>query len=245
MSRSCASYTYRDLLDACRDDTKIYGGFGLEHLSNAIGFYKPKKWQKPRKSLIVYQPLAEAIVLFSQVVTNLKDENRGTKGAIYSSRQGWARFLDIEVPEDWRENGVVDKQVYRYKIFAEDMTFFSIGAYKKDDTFIEGDISNLSEYYKSLAYFCSEVSACFLFGIEIRKLIYDFSLHPSIETLVSIHAELYKDSMKGIQSYIAYEDASSFMTMCGFGDPVTFMLDDKGNVALDPEKGFPRIQGNN
>ena len=90
-----------------RDNSKeIYKGFGFRHLSDATQYYVHPDNESVNGTTTLCQPIGEALILFA---TMLRECAAGKQiGDYYVSRDFRTIYLDLDVPEDYRANGVVE-----------------------------------------------------------------------------------------------------------------------------------------
>lgn len=104
----------------CRKNgNEIYKGFGFHHLSDVTHYYVHPDNQSFNGTTTLCQPIGEAITLLSLLVMELggerAEEGEGVTGGYYYDDDGDDVYLDMLFPEDWRQNGIVDRRIFRYR----------------------------------------------------------------------------------------------------------------------------------
>ena len=103
----------------------IYKGFGFKHLSDATQYYVHPDNQSYKGTTTLCQPIGEAVILFSSMLSAIMNPDSPESlipGKVASDRQKpfgdyWVSsnkdeyFLEINVPEDYRENKVLEPEM--------------------------------------------------------------------------------------------------------------------------------------
>ena len=132
---------------------EIYKGFGFKHLSNATQYYVHPNNQSASGTTTLCQPIGEALSLFSLLVSEVANGDNSIDGDYYVNDDGTQVFMSITLPDDWRQNGVVEPEIHRYEAFIDDDEI-TISAYDVMGRWIDGNMDHLHPLYKLLPCFC-------------------------------------------------------------------------------------------
>jgi len=154
----------------------------------------------PLKETVVYQYIAEAIILAKTV---LSTDN--TWGEIYYTENKRQFYIDIQFPKEWQK---FIPDVFRIRGLLYDK-MIQVGSYKKDDSFIETNVKPLHEYEKLLA--------CLLL-VFIKNVITDdnyfyTAMNYFITSENSIFEDLYTkfvEDNKSSRYLVGYVDGGDF-----------------------------------
>lgn len=129
---------------------EIYKAFGFKHLLDATQYYVHPDNQSYSGTTTLCQPIGEALVLFTAM---LKACAAGRPiGDYYVNSERGMIFLEIDVPEEYRLNGVVEPRIYKY-CAALTGNQVSICAYGGDSRCVHGSMEHLRPLYKLLPVF--------------------------------------------------------------------------------------------
>ena len=131
-----------------RENSKeIYKAFGFKHLSDATQYYVHPDNQSYSGTTTLCQPIGEAIILFA---TMLRECAAGKLiGDYFVSRDRRTTYLEIDVPDDYRINGVVEPLIHKYcAVLVRNQ--ISICAYDQNGFWIKGNMEHLHPLYKLL-----------------------------------------------------------------------------------------------
>ena len=167
-----------------RNNPEIYTGFGLHHLSSII--------DRDNEELLLSQTIAEAIQLFSCLLKTISYDN-DSKGCIYYQYDDGdidKLYFDMIVPDDFKENNVIDKRVSKYRgawIFGEVI----VGAYDENDELLETEIDDHNYYNIFLAMICTLIIYYQIENKKFAELMWQFVDHPSKELFIQIYEAFY------------------------------------------------------
>lgn len=175
-----------------KNSDEIYKGFGFRHHSDATQYYVHPGNQSASGSTTLCQPIGEALVLFTLFyAATLKGSDR-IVGDAYVSDDGSQAYLNLEVPEDWRDSGVVESGIHRYEASLE-RDVIKLAAYDAAGRWIVGDMEHLRELYKLLpAFFILLVRECRqnnAFDAGMRSFIEA----PAPDAFVNLHEDFYQN----------------------------------------------------
>ncbi len=196
---------------------EIYRGFGFKHLSDATQYYVHPENQSFDGTTTLCQPIGEAVILFTRMLIEIGKNNRF--GDYYVSDDRSTFYLETEVPEDYRDNGVVAKNIFLYRARCTGKQV-SIAAYNKNGVLLKGDISDLSSQYKLLPVFMVLLAAEMETDSDFRQRMDGFIEAPVVDDFVNIHEDFYQHhkldeytlsfediTMPGNAGYVSYSES--------------------------------------
>lgn len=192
-----------------RENSKeIYKAFGFKHLSDATQYYVHPDNQSYSGTTTLCQPIGEAIILFA---TMLRECSAGKLiGDYYVSKDRRTIFLEIEVPEDYRLNGVVEPLIHKYcAVLVGNQV--SICAYDQNDFWIKGNMEHLHPLYKLLPVFMILLAREIETVPDYRTMMDTFVDKPVADVFVNLHEDFYQ-AHKMEDYTVKYEDILPFDT---------------------------------
>lgn len=183
---------------------EIYRGFGFRHLSDATQYYVHPDNQSYRGTTTLCQPIGEAIILFARMLIEIGAGNK--IGDYYFSEDHSLAYVELQIPDDYRDNGVVKKNVFSYRAKYDGKTV-SVAAYNKTGVLLKGDIDDLEAQYKLLPSFMVILAHANETKPDLRQRIDDFIENPVVDNFVNIHEDFYQDH-KNEEYELAYCDIS-------------------------------------
>lgn len=187
-----------------RNSKDIYRGFGFKHLSDATQYYVHPNNESFNGTTTLAQPIGEALILFAMLLRSIR-EGKGF-GEYYMSKSGERVFLDFYLPDEYRENGVVEKKVFRYRALASAESVM-IAAYDEKSDYIEDDMDHLHPLYKLLPAVMALAALENETNAEWSARLEDFLEAPAADTFVRLHEDLYQ-AHKTTEYQFAYMDLS-------------------------------------
>lgn len=174
-----------------RDNSEeIYRGFGFKHLSDATQYYVHQDNQSFHGTTTLCQPIGEALILFARM---LKEIHSGEKfGDYYVSDDDNSVFLELSVPADYRDNGVVAKNIFSYKAECSGSTV-RISAYNKAGIMLRGDVRDLAAQYKLLPVFMVLLARELETNDDYRRMMDEFVDAPVADSFVNLHEDFYQN----------------------------------------------------
>ena len=192
-----------------RENSKeIYKAFGFKHLSDATQYYVHPDNQSYSGTTTLCQPIGEAIILFA---TMLRECAAGKLiGDYYVSRDRRTTYLDIDVPEDYRLNGVVEPLIHKYCAVLVG-NHVSICAYDQNGFWIKGNMEHLHPLYKLLPVFMVLLAREIETVPDYRIMMENFVEKPVADAFVNLHEDFYQ-AHKTEDYTVEYEDVLPFDT---------------------------------
>jgi hypothetical protein len=200
-----------------RENSKdIYKGFGFKHLSDVTQYYVHPDNQSFKGTTTLCQPIGESIILFASMIS--ESINGNGFGDYYVSDDRAIVFFEVEIPDDYRENGVVEKQIYKYRALCKGDSI-KIAAYDYHGRWIDGDMEQLRPLYKLLPCFCVLLAKEMETEPDYRVIMENFIENPVADTFVNLHEDFYQNHKMDEfvleytdLSYIDTKELSSFMS---------------------------------
>lgn len=192
-----------------RDNSKeIYKAFGFKHLSDATQYYVHPDNQSFNGTTTLCQPIGEALMLFT---TMLRACAAGDPiGDYYVSPNRLTTYFAIDVPDDYRSNGVVEPMVYKYcAVLVQNQV--SICAYDRNGAFIQGNMEHLGPLYKLLPVLMVLIAREVETAPDYRTMMEHFAEKPVADVFVNLHEDLYQ-AHKTENYTVTYENVLPFDT---------------------------------
>ncbi|GHV46980.1 hypothetical protein FACS1894204_09690 [Synergistales bacterium] len=218
------------------NNDEIYKGFGFKHHSDATQYYVHPNNQSFKGTTTLCQPIGESLVLFSLLCTSIAKGDDKVNGDYYVSDDGSQVFFKVDLPDDWRENGVVEPSIHRYEALLEDDEI-TIAAYDALGRWIDGNMEHLHPLYKLLPCFC------ILFARECRQdsdynsVLLNFIENPAPDAFVNLHEDFYQ-AHKFDEYEVIYANLSGFdhETLLSFRDSFAVIAENKEMAKKEIEK---------
>ncbi|MBO4508769.1 MAG: AAA family ATPase [Spirochaetaceae bacterium] len=177
-----------------RNNSKnIYKGFGFKHLSDATQYYVHPDNQSYNGTTTLCQPIGEAVILFSSMLTAIIKSSDSVKpfGDYWVSSNKDEFFLEIKIPENWREDKVLEPEIFSYKAYlkGENLT---VAAYDKNTKLIKGNMEHVHLLYKLLPTFCILIAREMERNSQYRSIMEKFLESPEPDTFVNLNEDLYQ-----------------------------------------------------
>ena len=173
-----------------KNSDEIFKGFGFRHLSDATQYYVHPDNQSFKGTTTLCQPIGESVILFAEMLTGMA---RGKLiGDYYVNDDSSSVYLEINIPAEYRENGVVSRKIYRYRALANGAEV-SIGAYDKNDKWIDGDMEHLHPLYKLLPAFLVLLGREMETNSDYRTVMENFIEAPVADSFVNLHEDFYQN----------------------------------------------------
>ena len=190
-----------------RDNSdEIFRGFGFKHLSDVTQYYVHPNNQSSSGTTTLCQPIGEAIMLFARFLKEVQAGN--SIGDYYASDDLHSIYLEIDVPDDYRDNGVVARNVFKYKALCREERV-CIAAYNKAGILLKGNIDDLSTQYKLLPVFLVLLAREMETNADWRRMMDQFVEKPVADLFVNLHEDFYQNHK--MDDYdLAFADLTSF-----------------------------------
>lgn len=214
---------------------RIYKGFGFKHLSDATGFYVHPNNRSYAGKTTLCQPIGEAVVLFSLLCGSLSGDSSGAVGDFYSDDNGDQVFLSVELPDDWRDNEVVEPNIFRYDALC-DGSRISIAAYDSMGRWIDGDMDHLHPLYKLLPCFLVLLARDCRMGSDFFNMLLRFTEDPSVDSFVNLCEDFYQ-AHKTEEYEVSYDNLSAFVpdALLSFRERYQTIAENRASAAELPE----------
>lgn len=189
-----------------RNNSKeIYQGFGFKHLSDATQYYVHPDNHSYTGTTTLCQPIGEAIILFSRMLSALiHDEKEKFFGDYWFNSTKNKFYLEVAIPEDYRENKVLEPEIFSYRAYL-DGAKIAIGAYDSAGKLLKGDMEHLRLLYKLLPAFCILAAREVEKNTQYRAAVEQFLDSPEPDLFVNLNEDLYQ--MHKYDEYeLFYED---------------------------------------
>lgn len=172
-----------------KNSKEIYKGFGFKHLSDATQYYVHPDNQSFKGTTTLCQPIGEAVILFATMLTSIM--NGDGFGDYYTNEERSAFYLDMEMPEDYRINGVIEPQIHHYRAIVEDDRI-ALSAFDSAGRWVDGDMEHLHPLYKLLPAFCVLLAREMEISSDFRTMMDEFLENPAADSFVNIHEDFYQ-----------------------------------------------------
>ena len=192
-----------------RSNSKIiYKGFGFKHLSDATRYYVHPDNQSSEGTTTLCQPIGEAVNLFCSMLSSILNADKETQfGDYWFSPTKDEFYLEINIPDDYRENKILEPEIFSYKAYLKDENI-DIAAYDKEGKIINGNMEHLHFLYKLLPAFCILIACEMERNKQYRAIVEKFIESPDPDTFVNLNEDIYQ--MHKTEDYnLSYKDVSS------------------------------------
>ena len=170
-----------------RKKKKIYNCYDLSHGDNIA-------------TATAYQSVAEAIILFEDIM-----RSNGNYGEIYFTEDKIRFFIDIVVPDNWKET---IKEVYRVKaLLRKDK--ISIACYDQGNNFIPSSISPLQRLERLLSCFILIFTEKLLSAETFLYTVMDYFFMPDFEKFENVYTD-FLFQPKYNSYYVTYESDENY-----------------------------------
>lgn len=173
-----------------KNSKEIYKGFGFKHLSDATQYYVHPDNRSFKGTTTLCQPIGEAVVLFSTLLTSFGKDK--ALGDYYVSDDRDMVYLDLNLPEDYRENGVVERKIFKYRALVEGKNL-KIAAYDENGRWMVGDMEHLHPLYKLLPSFVVLLASEVENNNDYRMVFEHFIENPVADSFVNLHEDFYQN----------------------------------------------------
>lgn len=188
-----------------RENSKdIYKGFGFKHLSDATQYYVHPDNQSFKGTTTLCQPIGESVILFASMLSEIMNGNG--YGDYYVSDDRNTVFFEVAISDDYRDNGVIENHIYKYRALCEGSSI-KLAAYDYHDRWIVGDMEHLHPLYKLLPCFCVLLAKEMETEPDYRAVMDSFIQNPVADTFVNLHEDFYQNH-KMDEFAVEYTDLS-------------------------------------
>jgi hypothetical protein len=195
-----------------RSNSKIiYKGFGFKHLSDGTQYYVHPDNQSYKGTTTLCQPIGEAVILFCSMLSSVLNKNNENPIGNYWFNQSKNEFLlELNVPEDYRENKVVEPEIFSYKVYLKGEVLI-LGAFDIYGNLVKGNMEHIHPLYKLLPIFCILIAREMERNNQYRSIIEKFLESPAPDTFVNLNEDLYQ--MHKMDEYI---EEKTFLNISSF-----------------------------
>lgn len=223
------------------DSDEIYKGFGFKHHSDATQYYVHPNNQSFKGTTTLCQPIGEAIVLFSLLCSSIVKGDGEIDGDYFVSDDDSQVFFQIEIPEDWRQNGIVESNIHRYEALLDDDEI-TIAAYDAMGRWIDGNMEHLHPLYKLLPCFCVLLAHDCRQDSDYNAMLLDFTESPAADSFVNLHEDFYQ-THKFDEYDVNYANLNGFDRegMLSFKESFKVIAENKAEAKKELEQEVPII----
>jgi len=209
---------------------EIYKGFGFKHHSDATQYYVHPNNQSSKGKTTLCQPIGEALSLFSLLVSSVAKNDKSVEGDYFVNDSGAQVFMNITVPDDWRENGVVEPNIHRYEALLDDDEI-TIAAYDDMGRWIDGDMEHLRPLYKLLPCFCLLLARECRTDSDYYAALLRYIEAPAADAYVNLHEDFYQEH-KFDEYEVIYANLSGHDTaeMISFRESFTVIAENRATA---------------
>lgn len=212
-----------------RENTReIYKGFGFKHLSDVTQYYVHPNNESFNGTTTLSQPIGEAIILFTSMISSIMHGE--LYGDYYISDYANTVYLEIEFPEDYIENTVIEHNIRKYKVLLQGNNI-TLAAYDYYGKWICGNMEHLHVLYKLLPTFMVLLGRDIEKDEDFKMLMEAFIENPVADTFVNIHEDFYQNHKN--QDYnVEYSDLSyvDISSMVSFASKYKIAIDNKNEM---------------
>ncbi|MDR2167361.1 MAG: AAA family ATPase [Clostridiales bacterium] len=215
------------------NNDEIYKGFGFKHHSDVTQYYVHPNNQSSKGTTTLCQPIGEALSLFSLLVSSVARGDASIDGDYFTNDDGSQVFLKITMPEDWRQNGVIEQEIHSYEALLEDYEI-TIAAYDALGRWIDGDMEHLRPLYKLLPCFCVLLARECRINSDYSAAILEYTESPAADTFVNLHEDFYQ-AHKLDEYEVVYTNLGGFdrSEMLSFRDSFKVIAENKAMAKMD------------
>ena len=171
---------------------EIYKGFGFKHHSDVTQYYVHPNNQSAYGTTTLCQSIGEAVILFSMLMKGITINKSEQIGDYYFNDDKSSFFLELKIPAEMGNAGIVSKDVVAYKSYLNGNTI-SFGAFKKDGIFIEDELEPFTSLYKLLPCFLVLLAKEMETNPDFFSLVENFLESPTADIFVNINEDFYQN----------------------------------------------------
>ena len=214
---------------------EIYKGFGFKHHSDATQYYVHPNNQSHDGTTTLCQPVGEALSLFSLLTSSVVKGDDSVEGDYFVNDDDSQVFFAVTVPDDWRENGVIPPEIYRYEALLDDDEI-TIAAYDVMGRWLDGDMEHLRPLYKLLPCFCVLLARECRTDSDYHATVLHYLENPAADIFVNMHEDFYQ-AHKFDEYEVIYANLSGYDTgeMLSFKDSFKVIAENKAIVKQEQE----------
>jgi len=187
---------------------EIYKGFGFKHHSDVTQYYVHPDNQSSYGTTSLCQPVGESVIIFSMLMKGIMNKTSGFIGDYYYNDDKSRFLLEIEPPSELKDAGIINKEAAVYRSYLSENSI-TIGAFRKDGTFIDDELEPFTSLYKTLPCFLVLLAREMETNADFSPLIENFLESPAADIFVNIHEDFYQNH-KNDEFDIIYSEEKSF-----------------------------------
>jgi hypothetical protein len=224
------------------NDNEIYKGFGFKHHSDATQYYVHPNNQSFKGTTTLCQPIGEALVLFSLLCTGVEKGGNNAIGDYFVNDDGNQVFLQVDVPEDWRQNGVIEPNIYRYEALI-DKEKLTIASYDAMGRWIDGSMEHFQSLYKLLPAFCVLLARECRRNSDYGAMLLNFTENPAADAFANLHEDFYQ-AHKLDEYELNYSNLSGFDRggLLSFRESYAVIAENKSQMKRTSEREIAIMQ---
>ena len=224
-----------------KNDNEIYKGFGFRHLSDATSYYVHSNNESYSGTTTLCQTIGEAVILAAEYISGILND-KNAAGEVFYSDKNDCFWIDIPVPDDYRQHGVTP--AFGYRAYSDKTSVIKICAVDRYGMYIDSNPSNMDEYNKLFAVLLILLMRFICEDDEYAAQFLKFAENPGAADFVKVHEDFYQH-YKNTDYIISYRELLSVPAECpnSLRDKLKTMLENaKQNEEEDisvPIKPFP------
>lgn len=226
-----------------RENPDIYKGYGFRHLNDVTKYYLHPNNESYSKTTSLCQPIGESLVLFTNLLNNLKEENKEPAkvnefgitvsdkvlGNFYINSHKSNVFLEVFIPEDWKISGVFDPRISKINVLVKGNHIY-ISCFDKYNYFIEDSENSTRSLSKLHASFTALLAREIYQNRTFYMMISEYIEQPTFDLFVRLHEDFYQ-KYKYDEFLIDYQNLSYF-NYDGYVDFAEFLKQNKLQPSL-------------
>lgn len=207
---------------------EIYKGFGFKHLSDVTQYYLHPNNESFNGTTTLCQPIGEAIILFATMISSIMQGK--VYGDYYITDNGDRLYLEINFPEDYIENTIIEHNVYKYKVLLQENNI-TLAAYDYHEKWICGNMEHLHPLYKLLPSFMVLLAREIEKDEDFKMLMENFTEEPVADTFVNLHEDFYQNH-KNEDYILEYSDLSyvDISSMISFSSRYEIAINNRNEI---------------
>lgn len=173
------------------NDSEIYKAFGFRHLSDATSYYVHSANESYSGTTTLCQSIGEAVMFAADYTESILNGNSST-GEVLFSDNGKYIYIDLMIPQDWINNGVIP--ACEYKAVLSGTSMIKIAAYDNNGDFVRLNPNDLNDGYQLLPVILLLLMRELSKGETYRTEFMLFVNNRTAEHFVKIHEDLYQNN---------------------------------------------------
>lgn len=187
------------------NSSEIYKGFGFKHLSDVTQYYMHPNNESYKGTTCLCQSIGEAVSLFAQMFKQMLG-GRPFGNYYYDEHKDYF-YLELQVPEEYHNNGVIAGEVKSYRVGISGFKIKACAYNHKGDALSAG-VKPLEQYYKLLPVFLILLARDAETIPGFKEMLEDFVENPAVDSFIRLHEDFYQNN-KLLEYTFAYGDFRS------------------------------------